>query len=379
MTTLDVPVNAGRDKVQRRRTWLARTAVVFILGPTILYALYLILLAPAQYQTTTAFAVRGAENAPLDTLGVLGISAPSSNTLDARIVEEYIRSSAMVEGLREGYGFNEAYSRFNLDPLFSRLPANASNERATRFWRGKVRVRHDPSSQSTIVEIGAFTAQDSLRLSQGVLALSENLVNHMSDRAMTDLAAAADREIQRKREEYEAARDHLAEYQGRRFSGVDVSTPAQQAMALVGTIDGQLAQKRTELATMSQTYQPDAPQLAGLRREIAALEAERARAVQSALSTPGEQAAGGQIEAQAVLMDYEVAQQAYIAALQASESVRRQAVNDRKYVVAYVPPREPEQSNWWSRLGNVLAVFVGSALLWGVGALIYSIIRDHME
>ncbi len=379
MTTLDVPVNAGRDKAQRRRTLLARSAIVFILGPAIIYALYLILLAPAQYHTTTAFAVRGAEMAPTDALGVLGISAPSSNTLDARIVEEYIRSHAMVEGLRERYGFNEAYSRFSLDPMFSFLPASANRERATRFWRNRVRVRHDPASQSTIVEVGAYTSEDSLRLSQGVLALSEELVNHMSDRAMTDMAAAADREIERKREEYETARDRLAEYQGRRFSGVDVSTPAQQAMGLVGSLDAQLAAKRTELATLSQTYQPDAPQLTGLRREIAALEAERARAVQQALSTPGERAAGGQIEAQAVLMDYQVAQQAYVAALQAAESVRRQAINDRKYVVAYVPPREPEQSNWWSRLGNVLAVLIGAALLWGVGALIYSIIRDHME
>lgn len=378
MTTIDVPVTASRDQAERRRALLARSAIISILGPTILYALYLIILAPAQFQTSTAFAVRGAEAAPLDALSVLGISAPSSNVHDARIVEEYIRSHAMVEGLREDYGFNEAYSRFTLDP-FSFLPRNADHERATRFWRGKVRVMHDPASQSTSVQVSAFTPEESLRLTRGVLALSEGLVNDMSDRAMTDLAQAADREIQRKREEYEAARDRLAEYQGQRFSGVDVSTPAQQAMALVGSLDAELAQKRTELATMSQTYQPDAPQLTGLRREIAALEAERARAVQRAMSTPGEQASGRQIEAQAVLMDYEFAQQTYVTALQAAESVRRQSINDRKYVVAFVPPREPEQSNWWRRLGNVFAVLIGSALLWGVGALIYSIIRDHME
>lgn len=378
MTTLDVPATNGLDKTRRRRMILARSAIVLILGPAILYALYLILLAPAQYQTSTSFAVRGAEAAPLDALGALGISAPTSSTLDTRIVEEYIRSDAMVEDLRERYGFNEAYSRFSLDPL-SILPPGADRERATRFWRDRVRVRHDPASQSAHVEVSAYTPEDSLRLSQGVLTLSEELVNRMSDRAMTDLIAAAEREIERKREEYEAARDRLAEYQGQRFSGVDVATPAQQAMALVGSLDSQLAQKRTELATMSQTYQPDAPQLTGLRREIAALEAERARAVQRAMSTPGEQASGRQIEAQAVLMDYEFAQQAYTTALQAAESVRRQSINDRKYVVAYVPPREPEQSNWWRRLGNVFAVLIGSALLWGVGALIYSIIRDHME
>jgi capsular polysaccharide transport system permease protein len=378
MTTIDVPGTAGRDKSARRRTWLARSAILFILGPALFYALYLILLAPAQFQTSTAFAVRGAEAAPIDAFGALGIAPPSANTLDARIVEEFIRSNAMVEGLRERYGFEEAYSRFSLDP-FSFLPANADHETATRFWRGKVRVMHDAASQSAMVEVSAFTPEDSLRLSQGVLTLSEELVNRMSDRAMDDLVAAAGREIERKREEYETARDRLAEYQGQRFSGVDVATPAQQAMALVGSIDSQLAQKRTELATMSQTYQPDAPQLTGLQREIAALETERARAVQRAMSTPGEQASSRQIEAQAVLMDYEVAQQAYAAALQAAESVRRQSINDRKYVVAYVPPREPEQSNWWRRLGNVFAVLIGSALLWGVGALIYSIIRDHME
>ena len=379
MTTLDVPVNAGLSKTQRLRTAMARSALIFILTPTILYALYLILLAPAQYHTSTSFAVRGAESAPVDALSTLGIAAPSSHTIDARIVEEYIRSHAMVENLRERYGFNEAYSRFSLDPMFSFLPADASLQRATRFWREKVRVRHDPASRSSIVEIAAYTPEDSLRLSQGVLALSEELVNHMSDRAMTDLAAAADREAERTRVEYEAARDRLAEYQGRRFSGVDVSTPAQQAMALVGSLDSQLAAKRIELATMTQIYQPDAPQLAGVRREISALEAERARAVRQAMATPGEQASGLQIEAQAVLMDYEFARQTYTTALQAGESVRRQAINDRKYVVAYVPPREPQGSDWWRRLGNVLAVLIGSSLLWGVGALIFSIIRDHME
>ena len=378
MTTLDVPVSPGPDKVRRRRVWLARSALVFILGPALLYALYLIILAPAQYETSASFAVRGAEGAPLDALGVLGIAAPGSHVQDARIVEEYIRSDAMVEDLRERYGFREAYSRATLDPL-SFLPANASREKATRFWRDKVRVMHDPASQSTTVEVNAFTPGDSLRLSRGVLELSEALVNDMSDEAMTDLIDAAEREVERKRQDYETARDRLAEYQGRRFSGVDVSTPAQQAMALVGSLDSQLAEQRTELATMSQTYQPNAPQLTGLRREIAALEAERARAIQRAMSTPGEQASERQIEAQAVLMDYEFARERYVAAQQAAESVRRQAVNDRKYVVAYIPPREAEQSNWWSRLGGVLAVLIGSALIWGVGALIYSIIRDHME
>jgi len=379
MTTMDVPVTAAQAQAAVRRAWLWRSAVVFILGPTLIYALYLLLLAPAQYQTTSSFALRGAEaGSPQDALSLLGIAAPTSNAADAKVVETYIRSEAMVQELRERYGFNEAYSHFSLDP-FSYLSPKASLRKATGFWRGKVKVIHDPTTQGATVEVSAFSPEEALRLSQGVLRLSEELVNELPHRAMRDLAAAADREIAMRREAYEAARDKLTEYTGRQFSGVEAAAPAQQALALVGSLDGRLAEKRTELATARETFQPNAPQLAGLEREIEALETERARAVERALRAPGERATGSEIEAQSLMLDYQVAQQSYQTAVQAADTVRRQQIIDRKYIVSYVPPFQPETSNWWGRLAGILAVFFGAALIWGAGALIYSIIRDHVE
>lgn len=379
MTTMDVPVTAAQAQAAVRRAWLWRSAVVLILGPTLIYALYLLLLAPAQYQTTSSFALRGAQaGSPQDALSLLGIAAPTSNAADAKVVETYIRSEAMVQALRQRHGFNEAYSRFSLDP-FSYLSPKASLRKATTFWRGKVKIIHDPTTQGATVEVSAFSPEDALRLSRGVLQLSEELVNDLPHRAMRDLSAAADREIALRREAYEEARDRLTEYTGRQFSGVEAAAPAQQALALVGSLDGRLAEKRTELATARETFQPGAPQLSGLEREIQALEAERARAVERALRAPGERAAGGEIEAQSLMLDYQVAQQSYQTAVQAADAVRRQQIIDRKYIVSYVPPFKPETSNWWSRLAGVLAVFFGAALIWSAGALIYSIIRDHIE
>lgn len=379
MTTMDVPITAAQAQAAVRRAWLWRSALVCILGPTVIYALYLLLIAPAQYQTTASFALRGAQaGSPQEALSLLGIAAPTSNAADAKVVETYIRSEAMVKALREQYGFNEAYSHFSLDP-FSYVSPQASLRKATAFWRGKVKVIHDPTTQGATVEVSAFSPPEALRLSQGVLRLSEELVNDLPHRAMRDLTAAADREIALRREAYEEARDRLTEYTGRQFSGVEAAAPAQQALALVGSLDSQLAEKRTELATARETFQPGAPQLAGLEREIQALEAERARAVERALQAPGEKAAGGEIEAQSLLLDYQVAQQSYQTAVQAADTVRRQQIIDRKYIVSYVPPFQPETSNWWSRLGGVVAVFFGAALIWAAGALIYSIIRDHVE
>src|SRR5690606_13772270 len=126
-------------------------------------------------------------------------------------------------------------------------------------------------------------------------------------------------------------------------------------------------------------FQPGAPQLLGLQGEVAALEAERTRAIESALRAPGERAAGGEIEAQSLMLDYQTAQRFYESAVQAAQSARRQQVIDRKYVVSYIPANQPQSSDWWSRLQNILAVFLGASLLWAAGALTYSIIRDHIE
>ncbi|WP_122467515.1 MULTISPECIES: hypothetical protein [Brevundimonas] len=377
MTSLDTPVSNARQRTLRRRTILARSALVVILGPALIYFLYLLLLAPPQYTATAAYAVRGAQSGGGDALSAIGLVGATSTSTDARIVDDFIRSPAMVEKLRARFGFNEAYSRPTLDP-FSYLPRNAPLERATNFWRDKVEMSFDPATSATTVQIAAYRAEDALRLTNGVLMLGEELVNTMSDRAMSDLSAAARQEIERKRTEYETARDRLAALQGTR-SSVDVNTPQEQAAGLVGALDSQLAAKRTELASATQIYQPSAPQIRQLRQEIAALEGERARAVSAAMSSPGEGAAAGQIEAQAVLMDYEFAQTAYQSALAAGEAARRQDMTDRKYVIAYVPPELPQTNDRWSRLSNVLALLIASALIWSIGALTYSIIRDHME
>ena len=49
----------------------------------------------------------------------------------------------------------------------------------------------------------------------------------------------------------------------------------------------------------------------------------------------------------------------YQHAVTSAETIRRQQVVDRKYVVSYVPPQQPSSSDWFSRLGNVIGVFVG--------------------
>jgi capsular polysaccharide transport system permease protein len=201
----------------------------------------------------------------------------------------------------------------------------------------------------------------------------------MPQEALDDLIKIADANLEQKRQRLNEARDELARYQGSRYSGVLAQTPAQQAASLAGSIEAQLVTRRTALATLRETYQPGAPQVVGAEREIAALEREQQRAIAAGRQAPGENAAEGDIEAQTLLLNFQTAQTTYQQAVVGADNARRQQLVDRKYIVAYVPPELPQSSDWVTRFASLIAVFLGTALLWGIGALIYSIIRDHIE
>lgn len=372
----DPKLERQRSKAERRRQ-MTRSFLLFVLVPTALSALYLLVIAPPEYTASASFTVRGASQQAPDLLGLAGIAAPTETSTDARIVADYIRSTAMVQALRRTAGFNEAYSRFSLDPA-AQVGANAAIESATSFWRSKVKVTSDINSGATSFSVRAYRPEDALRLARGVLASTEQTVNAMATRPMGNLQQVNLDEVERSKAELEAVQQRLAQFQAT-TAVIPTQAPVTQALGLVGGIDAQLAALRAEHAAMLQTFQPGSPQAQAVQGKIAALEAERARAVGRALSAPGENMANSEIEARALLLDYEFAQRTYHTAVASLESTRRDSRADTKYVVAYVPPEAPQKSNYWPRLVNVLAVFFAASLLWGVGALSYSVLKEHLR
>lgn len=372
----DLKLERQRTRAERRRD-MVRSFLLFVLVPTALSLIYLLVIAPPEYTASASFTVRGAKQAPPDLLGLAGIAAPTDTSTDARIVSDYIRSTAMVQALRQKAGFNEAYSRFSLDPA-AQIGSHAAIETATNFWRHKVKVTTEINSGATTFSVRAYRPADALRLAQGVLAATEQTVNSLSTRPMGNLQQVNLDEVARAKAEFETVKQRLTEFQSS-TAVIPSAAPVTAALTLVGGIDTQLAALRTEHATMLQTFQPDSPQAKAVESKIAALEAERARAVGRALAAPGETLANSEVEARALLLDYEFAQRNYHTAVSALETSRRDSRTDTKYVVAYVPPEAPEKSNYFPRLVNVLAVFFAASLLWAVGALSFSVLKEHLR
>ncbi len=376
----DVPPPLDIEERQRQRDasrdWLRNIFLIAVAIPTLLSLFYYLLLAPSQYEAKTAFTIEGSKTGTPDLLSGIGIPAMSDASNDGRVVVEYGRSEAMVAQLRAHSGFNEAYSRFTLDP-FSHLSPHAAIESARRFWEGRAAITYDATGNIVTVVVKAYTPQDAQRLAQGVLDGSAAVVNSLGNDVRRSAISLAARELATKREDYDRARRLVTERRGAR--NVTMDAQAQQAVATAGQIDQQIAKLRADQAAAGAMYQPDSPQARALDTQLAALDDARRQAMSRAQVGPGQSVAAGDIASQTAMMDYEFAQKNYYAALQAFSSSSNHDQADRRYIVPFIPPLLPEKSDYFSRLWNVFAVALGAAMVAGTGLLAYAVVKDHME
>jgi capsular polysaccharide transport system permease protein len=378
MTTTPQSQTPSEREIDRRAVRRVRRdrALIAIAIPVVLSLLYYLLIAPSQYRAELEFTIQGTQRAAPDVLGNIGIPAASGSANDTRLVVDYLRSADMVELLRREYGFADAYARFTLDPT-SRLSRNAPMERAEAFWDDHLKLEYDAGTNLVRAVVAAYRPDDAKRLAEGVVAGAERLVVALDKNAQNAALKFATVQLQEQKRDYEDVRRRVAAVRSTATATLDAQ--ATQAIQAVTQMDGELARLRVESATAAATYQPDAPQARAIATQIGALERERAAAIARAQRGPGSGAANVDMQARTALLDYEFAQKSYYAALQAYQNAVHQSDGNHRYVVAFIPPRLPEQSNYWSRLLNVVAVAIGSAILIGTAMLTYSVVKDHMQ
>ena len=364
----------ARKLAQRREKLRIFTWGVAI--PTLIALVYYLIVARPNYEVTMKFTVQGLHQNRPDFLTGIGIPAITPATNDGRIIVEYLKSTEAVRNLRRAHGFNDAYGGFTLDPMGFVSPG-ASIEKATRFWNSKAVVTYDATSNVVTADISAFSPEMSLKLARGTLDEATKVVNSLNSRVQNEATKAAEREMDRKKAEYEAVRDRMTRL--RAGQALTLDAEQQQVMSMVARAEEQLATLRVERAASAATFQPDSPQIKAINEKIAALEMERGRAMAQLTSGPGTGEARRDVSGQTMMLDYEFAQKAYYAAVTAHQQTISTRDNERRYLVAFVPPRAPETSDYWSRLANVLAVAVISALLMAIVSLSYSVIKDHMQ
>lgn len=384
LTYLGAPELEGPRRRRGARHLLSRVPLAFLLVvvlPTALTILYYSVMAAPRFVSEARFVVR-AQGQQAPAAGGLGLALESvglsTAATDAYIVHEYMTSRDGLAELNRRINVEQTLGKAPLDVIerYPRPFSGRSDEDLHEAMQRFLTVGYDSTNGISTLRVEAFTREDAVIMAEGLLAGGEALVNELNARAERDaVAAAAARR--------EAALARLAEAQAAltafrtREGIVDPEVTVSESMQLTGTLSTALAQLRAERAQIA-AEAPQSPQLASIDNRIAAFErqlaAERGRMTGQAGSLAAKVGTY-----QSLMLSQEIADRELAAATAALLSAQQAADRQKLYLERISGPSEPDKATEPKPLRGTLLVLATMLLIYGIGWLIWSGVREHRQ
>jgi capsular polysaccharide transport system permease protein len=369
---------AHAEALRRRRSrQLLWRLAVFVVVPTSAATAYYGSIATDQFESHAIFTVRSSEIKP--TLGVEGLLtglAAGSGGHDALTVRDYVLSRDMLARLNQEHGFISHFQGIQVDWL-SRLATDASFEDAYEYFGSKVAADYDQTSGAVTVRVRAFDPEKARILTASILSYSEEMVNKLSERERRDRTAYAEADLKKAEERLTRARKEVVALQQKHADFNPLQT-ASGAMAIRTELEGELAKARAELMQLKSYMKDEAPQVRAANEKVKSLSAQvsgESRRLVDPSKPSGLNTSFADFEAASV--EKEFSQKAYESALASLELAKADADRQHRYVAIVASPSKPDESTYPYRFRSVLAAFVVSFLLLGIGTLLSAAVREH--
>ncbi|WP_237152650.1 hypothetical protein [Oryzibacter oryziterrae] len=383
-TDVSVQKAIKQAKRQRRRAVLLSLFVMVIL-PTLLASIYFFFIASDQFVAEARFAVRGQEKGgAADVLGFLTGGGGGSTTADSYILQDFIGSREMVERIAKDVDLRAIYAPGKGDFLAT-FAKDEPVERFVDYWKKMVTAQFDHYSGIMAVQVRAFTPQDSIAIAQAVVKESRDLVNRISEQARNDTVVFAQKQVGIMEARLKKAREALAQFRTTEET-IDPSATAAAHQELMLGLDKELLTAQSEMAQLDKFVGPDAPSRQFLQSKIDILKSQIAERRKrfgisdgaAGTATPSEGISKQLSTYQALMTEEEFAQKAYVSALSSLEISRAEAGRDQRYLATFVEPSLPQDAVLPRRLVNSLLFLFGTMIFWGISALLFAAVRDHM-
>jgi BexC/CtrB/KpsE family polysaccharide export inner-membrane protein len=367
---------------KRRVPWWKRiptAALIVVVLPTSLAAIYYLVIASPRYVSETNFVVRAAGQPSVSSLGVVlqGVGLAPAQT-DAFAVHEYITSRDALRQLGQRYDIDAILAPPGSD-IFSRYPRpwESRNEEARyKGFQRFVDVGFDSTTGISTLRVEAFRPDEARALAESLLVSGEALVNRLNERSSADAVSQA-------RVSQEQARSRLAEAQQQltafrnREQFIDPELTAREGSELIGALLADAAALRAERAQIA-AQAPESPQLPALDSRISAFESQ-INAERSKLAGTSESLAPKLGQYQDLVLARELADRELVQATSALISAEQDARRQRLYLDRVTNPSLPDDASEPKRWRSILTVLLSSLLIYGGGWLIYAGVREHNQ
>jgi len=365
------------------KAWIRRHILfaLIVVAPTCVALLYYCLIASDIYVSESRFLVRNPQHqaASSGLMGLLQGTGISRGTDDAYAVRDYILSRDALRELDQRLDMHKVFSAPQVDWL-DRFPGpswwNRSFEKFFLYYGKHVEVEYDPTSSIMILTTRAFSADDSYKMNDLLLDMSERLVNTLNDRSRRDLISFAESEVKIASDKAKDASLALLSYR----SGQAVFEPDKQAaiqLESVAKIQQELVSSEAELAQLKK-ISPDNPQISSLNGRIESLRASISSEAAKVTSAQGSFSARAP-NYERLALDVEFSDKQLGVALAGLESARAEAAQKQLYLERLVQPNLPDKAMEPKRFRSTLTVLIISIILWAVASILIASVREHTD
>jgi capsular polysaccharide transport system permease protein len=303
-------------------------------------------------------------------------SLGASSREDAGIVHDYILSQDMLVALQGHIDIRSHYGSPKIDWL-SRLKADASEEDFLEYFQDQVEITIDAETNISTLRVSAFDRDTARAIAQHLLDLSERLVNEMSERITEDTLRFARRELQRTESQVRQANSALTLFRKENRS-IDPGQETAAVLGIITALETQLAETRTELIEARSVMRDRSPQILSLEAKEAALARQVIEERDRLANTHDTDLTSLIDRYQPLVLEEELAKQRYVSALSSLEAARAEAQRQQRYLIAFVSPQLADEAMEPRRLWMVATVFACALLVYAIGGLLWSAVKDHV-
>jgi len=343
---------------------------------------YYALFALDRYSSETDIVVRqpgsGAGAGAVAGLAMLvGGSNPTSRE-ETLFLQAYVTSADMLDVLESQLDWSAHYKDQVRDPLFW-LADDSPKEDILKFYQRMVTANFDETNGLLNVSVQAYNPAFAQRTLELIVSTSQIFVNELSRQMAREQLRFARTELALARQTYEQKRTVLLDFQ-RQSNVLDIEATATARATLINQIEAQLVNSRAELSALVATLAPNSPQVLQRQNMIASLEKELA--VEKARLTSYQ--ADGAInvlasEYRELMIDAGISEEAYKLSVAAVENARIEATKQLRALLVIVRPNLPDAASYPERLYNLIALFLGLLMLYGIFRFLVATVEDHRD
>jgi len=364
------------------KDWLSIRLFARLITLTLIVAvvavIYWLVVASDRYVSEASVIIRKTDSiaAPSIDVSMLIAGVAGVSRTDQLLLREYLLSVDMLKKLDSELNLRAHYSNTDRD-IVSRM-WRQDIEWFYRHYLSRVAIEYDDFAGVLRIKVQAYDPNMAQAISNMLVREGERYMNQIGHELAQTQVNFLSTQVNLAQLRFQQSSQKLLAFQNKKGL-LSPQATAESFTVLIGRLEEQRAQLKTQLASLPKALDPDHPNLVMLRQSLAAIDRQIAEEKAKLANPAGKTLNITMEEFQRLQMEVTFTQELYKAALTALEKGRIDATRMLEKVSVLQAPTLAEYPLEPRRLYNTLLTLIFALMLAGVLKLLESIVLDHVD